>query len=419
MKQSMILKKSKTKEVSILEYCKADSSGKIRNQDSQVQKCFNENQIVTLDGCEIFVDSVIRISNMGRVRNGFFTKGTDGAYVEVTQNCTLEKVVFYQSDFDTPCALLVIKEGGNIKIDKCGFDNSTIWIDPSTNHFHISISNCNFDCTNTKHSDRLNIGDARYIQPQNNTIIAFLDTGKRIVHLSVDGCKFVTGRSALVARQVKTLHFTNNMIKGNGNVTDDNNLNMINVLDINSLQVNNNTIKEYKNDTTLIVANACRGSICNNIIKDNTASCGIYAEDCNDLNILGNEITISLPGYAMTDGMILKGGNSYNISNNKISEMGIRAITLDKNNYHSVVSNNILAFNNKLNYEWNGTLAITNCYCMVVTGNYIHLDPANSGPAKPGFTFADNNFGLVTGNYVRGTVDMGRNNDVDMYSNKW
>lgn len=418
MKQSMILKKLRTKEVSILEYCIADSDGKIRNQDAQVQKCFNENIYITLDGCEILIDNFVQLRNRSRVRNGFISKGSDGAYLEITQNCTLENIFFTQPDFNTSHPLLAIKEAGNIKIDKCVFHNSTIYFNPWTTHYHVTITNCNLDSDNTRHVDR---GEGElYTQTQNNAIHAHLEGNTKIVNLTIDNCKFGTARCALVARSVKSLHFTNNIFRGNESVSsNDNALNVLNLYDINSLQVVNNTVKEYITSGALFVMSYCRGDICNNIIKDNTAESAMYIDACDDLNILGNQITKSIAKFTVSNGIIAKGGNSYNISNNKISEVGIKAISLSENNYHSIVSNNILTFNNKFDHQWAGTLSIYHCYCITCIGNYVHLEEAHSAGSKPGFTFADNNFGLVSNNYIRGYVDMARNNDVDMYNNKW
>lgn len=404
---------------SILNYCTPGEDGKIRNQDAQIQQCFNENKIVDLNGAILIIDSKITVPTERTIINGFIQKGNDAGHFDISGVCILENMIFYQTNFNISQALLYVSGSGNIKISRCTFTNSSIDLKHDKEHWHVSITDCNFDCDNTANASSTD-GQPLHSLPQNTAIRAIMTSG-RIVNLTVTDCRISAGRCFIAATTTKSLIITDNIIMGNKSTTS-NALDIIHLNDVNSVVFTNNIIKEYITTASLLYAtNGTRGVVSNNILKDCTAEQMIFLKDVQHMNVIGNQICKTIESYNYTKGILVSASSFCKIDNNNISNCNTNAIVIRDGCYHCSVSGNTLSFNNKSNSEWTPTLFIGACFCFTCINNYINIDVEQQIQNKPGFYCCDNNFGLVMGNHCRSYTDIGRNNDVacDNSANKW
>lgn len=406
----------------ILNYCTLSEDGRIHNQDAQIQKCINENAVVDFQNLTMVINGGLITHPGQKLRNGYIVKGSNEGHLTISSVCTLENMTFVQDNFDIRQALLCINSAGNIKIARCTFTNSSIDINSEQEHVHISITDCNFDCNNSANATTTDSSQAVHYFPQNTAIRAIMTRG-RIVNLTISDCRVFAGRCFIAATTTKSLLITNNIIMGNDRVQDSTNgLDVVNLNDVNSVIFENNIVKEYKSSASVFYAtNGTRGHICNNVFKDCTVENMIYLDGVNHMNINGNEICKTIQDYRYNRGIYITGGSFQNITSNIISDCNKNAISINRHNQHSLISNNTLAFNNKANLEWTATLCIVECHCFTCVGNYIYIDEDQKIGSKPGFSCTDNDYGMVMANCFNSYVDIGRNQHTtcETASNRW
>lgn len=257
MKSITALRKFNSGEASVLEYCKADSEGKIKNQDAQIKLWLSENKKLFIpSGITVYPNSPLDLPRFTMIEGGGIIQPSDtfnGSYLlSLDRDVSIDNINIANL---TKKGITLVKMNGS---HDCEINNSSIY--------------------SVKSATLLDMQGSHYVKINNNTF-AFLDNTvaetNNNVGIKIKGSTFVNiiGNNIRCTLERGTNKFEAIIVEGDVNVD--------------SIMISNNTIYAFNlsqgGTGITLIGNPSRIVISNNIVKTFNIS-----QDFNFILLKGN-----------------------------------------------------------------------------------------------------------------------------------